>query len=90
MKILSAGGVKNVRIVEILDNFGENKHYELYSGCYSKAMEAIKAMKAVSWATKTLNLTQKPRNSSNISMNLKTPIALVTISYFQFTKTIPG
>jgi len=59
-KILSAGGIKDVRIVEILDNFGENKHYELYSGCYSKAMEAIKAMKAVSWATKALNLTQKP------------------------------
>lgn len=58
--ILIAGGIQDVRVVEILDNFGENKHYELYSGCYSKAMEAIKAMKAVSWATKVLKLTQKP------------------------------
>jgi len=58
--ILSAAGVEDVRVVEILDNFGGSKTYELYSGCYTKTVDAINAMKGVSWSMKALNLRRKP------------------------------
>jgi hypothetical protein len=59
-KILRAAGVAEVRVVEMLDNLGTNKTYELYSGCFLDTQTALEAMKEVSWATKTLNLSRKP------------------------------
>ncbi|MFH1051276.1 MAG: hypothetical protein V1779_10165 [bacterium] len=59
-QILSAAGIEDVRVVEIIDNFGSNRTYELYSGCYSETTQAINAMKQVSWATDALKLSRNP------------------------------
>ncbi len=59
-QILSAAGVEDVRVVEVVDNFGSNRTYELYSGCYAETIEAIKMMKQVQWATEALKLSRNP------------------------------
>ncbi len=59
-QILSAAGVEEARVVEIIDNFGGNKTYELYSGCYTDAIKALNAMKQVSWTTEALQLKRNP------------------------------
>jgi len=59
-QILSAAGVEDVRVVEVIDNLGGNRTYELYSGCYSEAFKAINAMKQVNWTTEVLKLSRNP------------------------------
>jgi cell division protein FtsN len=57
--ILVGRNVQDVRIVEILDLFGE-RTYRLRSGCYPTPEEAVKIFKTIEWTTKELNLHKKP------------------------------
>jgi len=59
-RVLDAAGVEDVRVVQIIDNFGSNKTYELYSGCYSKAEQALEALKNLNFTINLLKLDKKP------------------------------
>lgn len=59
-KILEERGVENPRVVEIIDQFGSEKTYELYSGNFNSALDAIKTLKKLDWTIEELNLRQKP------------------------------